>query len=323
MLPWNYGFVWNEGHIVFLGAFYTVLLAIAATLAVAAVRSRRALLARQAEAIRWHGDFESLPACDQACRHVLTGEFRERQCPHAFDCRECETHKMLLASHPLPLVKETEEDVCGLVFPLDRFYHRGHTWARLEKDGTVLVGLDELGARLEARDGREDPVVAITFDDGYKNMYAKLLPIVRDYGYPITLFVYTDFIREKSTKALTWSELREMQQNGIDIQSHSISHPDLVKIAAKDTPESREKLYREFYLSRKLIELKMGKPVDLFAFPFGYYDTKTIQCASLAGYRRVFSTDEGANPVSRNNYCLRRHHIIKNYPLNKIIKIID
>jgi hypothetical protein len=148
MLPWNYGFVWNEGHIIFLGAFYAVLLAITATLAMAAVRSRRALRARQAEAIRWHGDFAGLPACDQECRHVLTGEFRERQCPHAFDCRECQTHARLIESHPLPLVKETEEDVCGLVFPLDRFYHRGHTWARLEDDGTVLVGLDELGARL-------------------------------------------------------------------------------------------------------------------------------------------------------------------------------
>jgi hypothetical protein len=43
---------------------------------------------------------------------------------------------------------EREEDVCGMPFPLDRFYHRGHTWARLEPDGTIAVGLDELGKRL-------------------------------------------------------------------------------------------------------------------------------------------------------------------------------
>jgi hypothetical protein len=148
MLPWNYGFAWNAGHIVFLGAFYTVLTAVAATIISAVVRSRRALRADQAEAIRWHEDFESLPACDQVCRHVLTGEFTDRQCPHAFDCRECETHARLIERHPLARVEETEEDVLGMAFPLDRFYHRGHTWARLEEDGTVLVGLDELGARL-------------------------------------------------------------------------------------------------------------------------------------------------------------------------------
>ncbi len=148
MLPWNYGFVWNAGHIIFLGAFYLVLAAVVATLVSAAMRSTRALHAEQAEAIRWHEDFESLPAGDRMCRHVLTGEFRERQCPHAFDCRECETHAQLIERHPLPQVQEPEEDVFGMAFPLDRFYHRGHTWARPEKDGTVLVGLDELGARL-------------------------------------------------------------------------------------------------------------------------------------------------------------------------------
>jgi len=148
MLPWIYGFNWGAGHIIFLGAFYAVLTAVAATIVSAVVRSRRALLADQAEAIRWHSDFESLPACDRVCRHVLTGEFLERQCPHAFDCRECETHAKLIERHPLARVPEQEEDAFGMAFPLDRFYHRGHTWARLEKDGTVLVGLDELGARL-------------------------------------------------------------------------------------------------------------------------------------------------------------------------------
>ncbi len=148
MLPWNYGFNWNAGHIIFLGAFYAVLAVVAATLVFAVIRSWRELRAGQAEAIRWHSDFESLPERDQTCRHVLTGEFHERQCPHAFDCRECDTHVKLLERHPLPRVEEPEEDVCGMAFPLDRFYHRGHTWARLEPDGTALVGLDELGKRL-------------------------------------------------------------------------------------------------------------------------------------------------------------------------------
>jgi hypothetical protein len=41
-----------------------------------------------------------------------------------------------------------EEEILGMTFPLDRFYHRGHTWARVEPDGTVTVGLDDLGQRL-------------------------------------------------------------------------------------------------------------------------------------------------------------------------------
>jgi glycine cleavage system H lipoate-binding protein len=148
MLPWNYGFAWNTGHILFLGAFYTVLVIIATTVVSALWRSRRSLRAHQTEEIRWHSDFHDLPAADRVCRHVLTGEFKKRECPHAFDCRECETHAKLIERHPLTVIAGPDEDVFGMDFPLDRYYHRGHTWARLEDDGTVTVGLDDLGRRL-------------------------------------------------------------------------------------------------------------------------------------------------------------------------------
>ena len=148
MFPWNYGFHWSAASYIFLGAFYTVLVVVVSTLLAAAVRSRRALRAQLADQIRWHSDFHDLPEHDRVCRHVLTGEFQSRECSHAFDCRECETHPKLLARNPLPAVADSEEDFFGMSFPLDRFYHRGHTWARLETDGTMTVGLDDLGRRL-------------------------------------------------------------------------------------------------------------------------------------------------------------------------------
>ena len=148
MLPWIYGFQWNTGHIVFLGAFYTVLATVVATLIAAALRSRRALLEHRVEEIGWHSDFHDLPARDRVCRHVLSGELLSRECPYAFDCRHCETHAQLIQRRPVNLSATPEGDVFGMAFPLDRYYHRGHTWARPERDGTVTVGLDELGQRL-------------------------------------------------------------------------------------------------------------------------------------------------------------------------------
>jgi len=148
MLPWNYGFEWNTGHIVFLGAFYTVLVVVATTVISAMGRARRDLARDCAGDIRWHSDFHDLPASDRMCRHVLTGEFRRRECPNAFDCRRCQTHARLIERHPPPTPEEPEEEILGMSFPLDRFYHRGHTWARPEPDGTVTVGLDELASRL-------------------------------------------------------------------------------------------------------------------------------------------------------------------------------
>ena len=148
MLPWNYGFHWNLGHIIFLGAFYLVLMTVMATLLAAARRSRRAILDHRVEQIGWHADFHELPPRDRVCRHVLTGEFKSRECPHAFDCRECETHAKLIERHPLKAAEQPEEELFGMTFPLDRYYHRGHTWVHPEADGTVTIGLDDLGARL-------------------------------------------------------------------------------------------------------------------------------------------------------------------------------
>jgi glycine cleavage system H lipoate-binding protein len=148
MFPWNYGFEWNTGHIIFLGAFYVVLSIVVVTVASAIWRSRRDLHTQKTEAIRWHADFEDLLPRDRVCRHVLTGEFQKRECPNAFDCRYCETHGKLIEKRPVAMPAESEEEICGMAFPLDRLYHRGHTWVHRELDGTVTVGLDELGKRL-------------------------------------------------------------------------------------------------------------------------------------------------------------------------------
>ena len=93
-------------HFIFMGAFFAVLTVVATTLLFALWRSRRAM--PQAEKIRWHSDFHDLPSSDRVCRHVLTGEFRSRECPNAFDCRLCETHaRMPKAARSLETISST------------------------------------------------------------------------------------------------------------------------------------------------------------------------------------------------------------------------
>ena len=148
MFPWTYGFHWTPATMIFMGAFYTVLVVLATTVMYAMLRSRRALAAHETEDVKWHSDFHDLPSHDRACRHVLMGELSHRECPNAFDCRKCEQHARIVERHPVRQPNETEEEILGMSFPLDRYYHRGHAWAHPEADGTMTVGLDELGSRL-------------------------------------------------------------------------------------------------------------------------------------------------------------------------------
>ena len=144
-------------------------------------------------------------------------------------------------------------------------------------------------------------------------MHSILLPVVKQYGYHVTLFVYTSGIAKSgSTSALNWNKLREMDSSYIDIQSHSVNHLDLTEFE-DGSRESGRVLVEELVLSRMTIEKYLGKKVSFFAFPYGRYSLNLLELAGRAGYDRVFSTDYGSNIVTRNNYCLRRHHIKRTY----------
>lgn len=207
-------------------------------------------------------------------------------------------------------------------FSIDAATLREHF--QLIRDRNIrVVPLRELIHKLEHPAPYQEKVIAITFDDGYGSMYDKLLPLVREFRYPITLFVYSDNISLHSSKNLTWKRLRTLDCSGIDIQAHTISHSDLLQLSKKkNDPAARKKLFEEIYLSKRILELYLGKTIDLFAFPYGRYDLDIIDLTQKSGYRRAFSTDYGSNSITRDNFCLRRQHIKNSYSLGYIDNII-
>ncbi len=186
-----------------------------------------------------------------------------------------------------------------------------------------VIKLSELINRLDKPVPFDDRVIVITFDDGFNSMYTKLLPLVKEFQYPVTLFIYSDLFMKMKKTGLNWEKLRYLDKNGIDIQAHSKSHADLVHLSGENTPGSRGNLFREIYLSKKAMEIYLGKEILFFAFPYGKYDLNIVELASVAGYKRVFSTDYGSNIITRNNYSLRRQHIKRNYTLNELEKLIQ
>lgn len=188
--------------------------------------------------------------------------------------------------------------------------------------GIRVVPLSDLMLRLEDPVPYRQRVMVITFDDGYLSMYSRLLPLAREFNFPITLFVYSDNIMTRAKKNLTWRLLREMNRSGIDIQAHSISHVDLTRFSGKNDAGSQKRLYEEIYLSRRVMELYLRKKIDYYAFPYGRYDLNLIDLAYNSGFKRVFSTDYGSNIITRDNFCLRRQHIKNSYSLQHIETMI-
>ncbi|MFH0977288.1 MAG: polysaccharide deacetylase family protein [Spirochaetota bacterium] len=191
------------------------------------------------------------------------------------------------------------------------------------KDNNIkVIKLSELISRLENPVPFNDKVIVISFDDGFLSMFTKLLPLVKEFGYPITLFVYTNNIYLKANNNITWSHLRRMEEVGIDVECHSMSHIDMEELSSGNSPGIQKKLFDEIYLSKRIIELYMNKQVNYFAFPYGRYNLKLIDLCRFSGYKRAFSTAYRSNIITRDNYCLGRGHIKNNYSLDFIEEII-
>lgn len=232
--------------------------------------------------------------------------------------KEKEIESRLLA---IPILLYHNIDGDG-IFSLDLDRLRVHF--QLIKDRNIrVISLSELINRLENPEPFKGKVIVITFDDGYFSMYTKLLPLAKEFNYPITLFIYTDFIHTKARNGLTWEMLREMDKQGIDIQCHSVSHPDLDFHSLKNNYASRKRLFKELYVSKRIIELYLKKNISFFAYPYGRYNLNVVEMSSNSGYRRVFSTDYGSNVITRDNFCLRRQHIKRNYSLKYFEKLIE
>jgi peptidoglycan/xylan/chitin deacetylase (PgdA/CDA1 family) len=134
--------------------------------------------------------------------------------------------------------------------------------------------------------------VAITVDDGHRSIFTDMLPLMRKYRFPATLFLYPSAISNASY-AMNWDQLRKMKESGLfDFQSHSYWHPNFKKEREKLTPAEYERFVeRQLRKSKETLEKNLEAKVDLLAWPFGIYDAWLMAKATEAGYRAAFTIE--------------------------------
>jgi peptidoglycan/xylan/chitin deacetylase (PgdA/CDA1 family) len=181
----------------------------------------------------------------------------------------------------------------------------------LKDNGYHVITAEQLLAFLEYREGVPQKSVLITMDDGYRSVYDIAYPILKKYGFSATLFIYTSFVGV-SRMAVTWEQLKEMQSNGFTIGSHSIYHSDLTRPKEGETQgDYLARVKEELYGSKKILDQHLGQNTYFLAYPFGYYDQRSIQTAREAGYKIAMSVQRGGNPFYANPLTLKRDQILK------------
>lgn len=155
--------------------------------------------------------------------------------------------------------------------------------------------------------GRKKPplpgAVAITVDDGHKSIYTDMLPLVKKYQIPVTLFIYPSAI-SNATYAMTWSQLRELKETGLfDLQSHTYWHPNFKKDKARLKPAEYEtSVVMQLKKSKERLEKEFSARVNMLAWPFGIYDDDLIRKAKEAGYVATFSMER--HPASNDDHVM-------------------
>lgn len=153
--------------------------------------------------------------------------------------------------------------------------------------------------------------VLITIDDGWKSVYTDAYPILKEYGFPFTVYLYKNYV-DGGGRALTTPMIKEMQQNGCTIGSHSVSHPfpSTVKSHAKKGPEEYDKFLRkELGHSRKFLMSKFKEPVTTYAYPGGYFTEEMFKIGDELGYEFYFTVKPGKVRRDSPNHTLPRYII--------------
>jgi peptidoglycan/xylan/chitin deacetylase (PgdA/CDA1 family) len=158
--------------------------------------------------------------------------------------------------------------------------------------------------------GRRTPperCVVLTFDDGRAGVLRHAAPILARYELRAMLYVVTDWLdgqrpsadHEHYSEFLGWEDLAEVQQAGIEIGSHTLSHRNLKRL-----PE--EEAEHEIRASRRILEDRLGQPVPHFSFPKGRATRFAERCTRDTGYQTAVATGQRWNRRRASLHHLHR-----------------
>ncbi len=179
----------------------------------------------------------------------------------------------------------------------------------LKDNGVVPISMDDF---LQWRAGNKviPPRAAlITIDDGYESSYSVAWPILKKFGYPFTMFIYTQFVNSGG-KSVTWTQLGEMRDGGVEIGCHSETHSDLRAKKGRSPEAYQAFLRQEIIQAKRDIENELGIDVRTIAYPYGNYNDEVRQIVKEGGYEAAF-TVYGQKLAQRSAYDILGRYAVE------------
>lgn len=186
----------------------------------------------------------------------------------------------------------------------------------LDEAGYHPISLTDLYLHLtEGYPLPEKPVV-LTFDDGYRDAYEVVFPKLLAHGFTGTFFVLATPAHYESDAYLTWSQMEEMSEAGMDIQAHGRDHVDL-------RGRSYEFLVYQTLGIQEAIEFHTGRTPRFFCYPSGRWDEDVIEVLDSAGYWGAVTTEWGRTQTYEERFTMPRLRVRGEASLDSFIAWLE
>ena len=157
----------------------------------------------------------------------------------------------------------------------------------------VVLPLDEVVTSLKNNEQLPDKSIAITFDDGYRNILENAHPLLRQYNIPYTVFINPPEIGARRDQ-LNWAEVRTMSQEGVLFANHTMDHAHLLARLENETQQQwLERSLQNIRAAETMITEQIGYSLQYLAYPFGEFNF-VLRDALLAEGYTGFAQHSGA-----------------------------
>ena len=228
------------------------------------------------------GLFIAAVAFSQSMPHMATGSRREPPPPQ--DGKGKDTSIVpILVYHAIRPYTRSDTAAVRRYIATPATLERELSW--LKANSFTSITFDDLARHLGPGDALPPKPVIISFDDNWEGQFTYGLPLLKKYGFTATFYIWVVVVGRRHH--MTWEEVKALDEAGMQIGCHTLTHPYLQRIA------SDAALRREILGAKQVIEKHIGKPITSFAYPFGQYNERVVSFVREAGFTSARSTWPG------------------------------
>ncbi|MGK2905453.1 MAG: polysaccharide deacetylase family protein [Desulfuromonadales bacterium] len=175
----------------------------------------------------------------------------------------------------------------------------------LSQEKFSVLTLGQVIERLQQGTDLPQRCAVITIDDAYRSFLTEGWPLLKEYGYPATLFVSTDAVGGGGF--LSWQELKVLQAEGVEIGNHSAGHVYFLdRYISETNTDWSKRVSEDLFRSRQAFENNLGSSPKLFAYPYGEFAPELINLVKEAGFTAAFGQQSGVVDAGQDPFSLPR-----------------